>query len=83
MQGWTGQKKKLELCDQVVICSYIYDQVYNEERNLFAIKVVNLLTKDGYTDKDLMHEIHLLKVSQAIIFAFKDRSQRYCICNFK
>ncbi|XP_023345125.1 serine/threonine-protein kinase MPS1 [Eurytemora carolleeae] len=43
--------------------SSVYE-VYNEERNLFAVKVVNLITKDGFTDKDLMHEIHLLKSLQ-------------------
>ena len=45
--------------------------MYNEERNLFAVKVVNLITKDGFTDKDLMHEIHLLKVRTSIFFRLK------------
>ena len=44
--------------------------MYNEERNLFAVKVVNLITKDGFTDKDLMHEIHLLKVRTRRRFDF-------------
>ena len=38
-------------------------QVYNEERELYAVKVVNLLNSDGHTDKKLMYEIHLLQVS--------------------
>lgn len=38
-------------------------QVYDDERKTYALKLVNLLNMDGYTDKDLMNEIELLKVS--------------------
>jgi hypothetical protein len=38
--------------------------VYNEARELYAVKVVNLLGSDGHTDKRLMYEIHLLQVSE-------------------
>lgn len=36
--------------------------VYDDKRKHFALKLVNLLRMDGYTDKDLMNEIELLKV---------------------
>ena len=36
--------------------------VYDDNRKHFALKLVNLLRMDGYTDKDLMNEIELLKV---------------------
>ena len=36
--------------------------VYDDKRKSYAIKIVNLLNIDGYTDKDLMNEIELLKV---------------------
>ena len=36
--------------------------VYDDKRKSFAIKIVNLLNIDGYTDKDLMNEIELLRV---------------------
>ena len=36
--------------------------VYNENRKSMALKLVNLLKMDGYTDKELMNEIELLKV---------------------
>jgi hypothetical protein len=37
--------------------------VYNEERELYAVKVVNLLNSDGNTDKSLKNEIRILQVS--------------------
>ena len=37
-------------------------QVYSEERDLYALKVVNLLRPDGYTDQNLKKEIDLLMV---------------------
>ena len=37
-------------------------QVYNEDKKLFALKVVNLLASDGYTDQRLKNEIEILKV---------------------
>ena len=37
-------------------------QVYNEDKKLFALKVVNLLASDGYTDQKLKNEIEILKV---------------------
>ena len=36
--------------------------VLNEERQHFALKLVNLLKMDGYTDENLMNEIKLLTV---------------------
>ena len=36
--------------------------VLNEKRQHFALKLVNLLKMDGYTDKTLMNEIELLTV---------------------
>ena len=41
--------------------SSIY-HVYDNRRRSFAVKIVNLLKIDGYTDKDLMNEIELLTV---------------------
>ena len=41
--------------------SSIY-HVYDKNRKSFAVKIVNLLKSDGYTDKDLMNEINLLTV---------------------
>ena len=41
--------------------SSIY-HVYDKNRKSYAVKIVNLLKSDGYTDKDLMNEINLLTV---------------------
>ena len=41
--------------------SSIY-HVYDNSRRSFAVKIVNLLKIDGYTDKDLKNEIELLTV---------------------
>lgn len=41
--------------------SSIY-HVYDKTRRSFAVKIVNLLKIDGYTDKDLKNEIDLLTV---------------------
>ena len=41
--------------------SSIY-HVYDKSRQSFAVKIVNLLKIDGYTDKDLKNEIDLLTV---------------------
>ena len=43
--------------------SSIY-HVFDRNRKSFAVKIVNLLTSDGYTDKDLMNEINLLTVNR-------------------
>ena len=45
-------------------------QVYNEDKNLCALKVVNLLGSDGYTDQKLKNEIELLKVMNALFSIF-------------
>jgi serine/threonine protein kinase len=37
-------------------------QVYSEKRDLYALKVVNLLSADGHTDQKLKKEIELLSV---------------------
>ena len=49
-----------------MLASKIPTQVYNEERELYAVKVVNLLNSDGHTDKKLMYEIHHLQVSYTV-----------------
>ena len=38
-------------------------RVLNEKRQHFALKLVNLLKMDGYTDENLMNEIKLLTVN--------------------
>lgn len=43
--------------------SSIY-HVFDRNRKSFAVKIVNLLKSDGYTDKDLMNEINLLTVNR-------------------
>ena len=43
--------------------SSIY-HVFDRNRKSFAVKIVNLLKSDGYTDKDLMNEINLLSVNR-------------------
>ena len=65
-----SQFKTVKLCGEVyTIVKKIGDggfgcvyQVYSEKRNVFALKVVNLLKDDGHTDKDLKKEIDYLKV---------------------
>lgn len=42
--------------------SSIY-HVYDRNRKSWAVKIVNLLKSDGYTDKDLMNEVNLLTVT--------------------
>ena len=42
--------------------------VFDENRISYALKLVNLLKMDGYTDNDLMNEIELLKVGFFIFF---------------
>ena len=41
--------------------------VFNEKRQHFALKLVNLLKMDGYTDKTLMNEIELLTVDLFVL----------------
>ena len=40
-------------------------QVYSEERDLYALKVVNLLRADGYTDQNLKKDTTVCKLQSA------------------
>ena len=44
-------------------------QVYCEKRDLYALKVVNLLKADGHTDQKLKKEIELLSVRISFIIS--------------